>query len=442
MKEKSKFVCSACGYSTTKWLGKCPECNGWSTFVEEVVRESKATKVPKGNTLTPKKLESESGQFNRIQTGISEVDLVFGEGVVEGSITLLSGEPGIGKSTLTLQICDAFIKQDRKVLYVAGEESVSQIANRAKRIGVRLDMDVVNETCLEDVLETARQMQPHLLVVDSIQVIYSDAIQGIPGSVTQVRFATEKLMELAKSEGITVLLIGHVTKDGTLAGPRVLEHLVDVVLYIEGERYQNLRLLKTFKNRFGATDEVGVFEMTSKGLAEVKNPSSIFLEEGENKIGSVITSIIEGTRPFFIEVQALCTYTKFGYPKRTISGVDLNRVNIILAVLGKYAGVNLDNYDVYVSTVGGFQAKDPGIDLAIALAIVSSKLQKEISSKTLALGEIGLTGSIRPVMQMEKRIKEAKKLGIEQIIVSGGKEKKENIITVKNIKDAIDVVFK
>lgn len=445
MKPTSKFVCNNCGYESSKWLGKCPDCEMFNTFVEEqLIIPSKGAKVAvQGKKLTATKLVDAKGVNERVQVGIAEVDLVFGGGILIGSISLMSGEPGIGKSTLTLQICDAFLKQNKKVLYVAGEESPSQIAQRAKRLGVSMELDVVNETAIEDVLETARSEQPDLMIVDSIQVIYSQGISGVPGSVTQVRYAAERLMELAKSEGITVLLIGHVTKDGTLAGPRVLEHLVDTVLFLEGERYQNLRILKTFKNRFGATDETGVFEMTEKGLQEVKNPMSIFVEDSENKVGSVITSILEGSRPFYIEVQALVTYSKFGYPKRTASGMDLNRLNIILAVLAKYANVNLDSYDVYVSTVGGISTTDRGVDLAVALAIVSSKLGKEIKSRTLALGEISLTGSIRPVYQLDKRIRDAKKLGIEQIVLpGGGKEKGEGMVKVGNIKEAVEVMFK
>ncbi len=445
MKSTSKYVCNSCGYQSTQYYGKCPECEQWNTMVEEApaMMPAKGAKVNvQGRKLTPVKLDKTENMKDRIKIGMDEVDLVFGGGVLEGSISLMSGEPGIGKSTLTLQICDSFLKQGKNVLYVAGEESPSQIAQRAKRLGVSLELSVINETAIEDVLETARSERPDLLVVDSIQVIYSQGISGVPGSVSQVRYAAERLMELAKGEGITILLIGHVTKDGTLAGPRVLEHLVDTVLFLEGERYQNLRILKTFKNRFGATDETGVFEMTEKGLQEVKNPMSIFMEDSENKVGSMLTSIMEGSRPFYIEVQALVTFTKFGYPKRTASGMDLNRLNIILAVLSKYAGVNLDSYDVYVSTVGGFSTNDRGIDLAVALAIVSSKLGKEIKSRTLALGEISLTGSIRPVFQLDKRIRDAKKLGIEQIILPGGKEKGEKNIRVRNIKEAVDVMFK
>ncbi len=441
MKDKTKFTCTNCHYESPKWLGKCPNCGEWSTFEEQTVIVPNKRDVPAGKVLSSGRLQEQETAFQRILTRIGEVDLVFGGGIVQGSIALLSGEPGIGKSTLTLQICDAFLRQDKTVLYAAGEESAAQIAHRAKRLGVAMNLAVVNDTVLEDIIETAKHEQPDLLIVDSIQVVYSNAITGVPGSVNQVRFAAEKLMELAKGAGITVLLIGHVTKDGTLAGPRVLEHLVDCVLYLEGERYQNLRLLKTFKNRFGPTDEVGVLEMEEKGLVEVKNPNLFFTEEGEGRVGSILTCVLEGSRPFFIEVQALVTYTKFGYPKRTTSGIDLNRLNIILAVLSKYTSVNLDSYDVYVSTVGGITARDPAVDLAVALAIASSRLQKNIPAQTLALGEIGLTGSIRPVFQIEKRLKEARKLGIEEIILAPMKGKVENGMVVRSVKEAVERMF-
>ena len=439
MKSKTYYTCSSCGYQSPKWLGKCPDCEDWNSFSETKNTEPSKREVKTGNVLPSSNMANQSVSFERMETKVSELDRVFGGGIVRGSIALLSGEPGIGKSTLTLQICDTLIKQKKQVLYISGEESTHQIADRGKRLGLAKDVALINTTNLEDIITTAREVQPDMLIIDSVQVMYSDSVSGVPGSVTQVRFVAEKFMELAKESGITVLLIGHVTKDGNLAGPRTLEHLVDVVLHLEGERYQNLRLLKTFKNRFGPTDEIGVFEMTRKGLIEVKNPTALFIEEGENKIGSVTTSIIEGSRPFFIEIQALVTYTKFGYPKRTVSGVDLNRLNIILAVLSKYANVNLDSFDVFVSTVGDFQTKDRGIDLAIAMAIVSSKLQKEISSGTLVLGEIGLTGSVRPVFQVEKRVKEAKKLGIKQIVVPNGKG--DALKKVKSIEETIGILF-
>lgn len=353
----------------------------------------------------------------RLITGISEFDRVLGGGFMTDSLVLLVGDPGIGKSTLTLQICEKMAEIGRKVLYISGEESVEQISDRANRLKSKNPINLLNLNDLESILATIDAEQPGFVVVDSVQVMSSSDMSGQAGSISQVRYVTEQLMQVAKGKNIPILLIGHVNKDGNLAGPQVLSHLVDTVLFLEGDRFHQFRLLRATKNRFGAIDEVGVFSMSENGLNEVKNPSALFLEgRADNPIGSVIVPVLEGTRTFLVEIQALTSYTHFGYPKRTASGIDLNRLNIIIAVLERYANIKLDSSDVFINVVGGLRLNEPAVDLAIAMAIASSKLQKPLPSDLAVIGEIGLSGEVRNVPQTEKRIKEAEKLGFKRIL--------------------------
>ena len=369
----------------------------------------------------------------RLITKISEFDRVLGGGFVPDSLVLLVGDPGIGKSTLTLQICDRMASLDKKVLYFSGEESVGQISERARRLKIKTPIQLLNINSLESILATIDAENPGFVVIDSVQVMSSEDVASQAGSISQIRYVTEQLMQVAKSKNIPILLIGHVNKEGNLAGPQVLTHLVDAVLFLEGDRFHQFRLLRATKNRFGAVDEVGVFSMEQTGLQEVSNPSALFLDgRSENPIGSVIVPVIEGTRTFLVEVQALTSYTHFGYPKRTASGIDLNRLNIIIAVLERYAKIKLDSSDVFVNVVGGLKLREPAIDLAVAMAIVSSKLQKPLPSDLVVMGEIGLSGEVRAITQADKRVKEAKKLGFEQVL--SGKE-------VKTVVEGVGKMF-
>lgn len=427
MKLKTIYLCKTCQYETPKWLGRCPECQAWDSFIEDVVNVGKpenegkkpAARIQRNlPTTKPALLTSFANPKARISTKMSELDLLLGGGIVEGSLTLLSGEPGIGKSTITLQICGNLATQNKHVLYLSGEESVEQLSLRAHRLGITSEnIHIHTENNLENILSNIEEQKPDFVVVDSIQVLSSDEMSGAAGSVNQVRFCTEALMHAAKLWNRPILLIGHVTKEGTLAGPRTLEHLVDTVLYIEGDRYHDLRMLRSTKNRFGSTNEVAVFEMKEKGLKEVTNPSELFLNGRiENAIGSCLTATIEGTRPFIIEIQALTSLTNFGYPKRSTNGFDANRLQMIIAVLQEHGHINLTNQDVYVNIVGGMNIEEPAADLAVALAIASSYKKKPLPPSTIAIGEMGLSGEIRNITQAEKREKEAKKLGFTQII--------------------------
>lgn len=353
----------------------------------------------------------------RLMTGIGELDRVLGGGMMEDSLVLLAGDPGIGKSTLTLQLCDKVAGLGKKVLYFSGEESVAQIAARGRRLGLKNQIGLLNLNDLDSILATIESERPGFVVVDSVQVMASAEVPSQAGSVSQVRFVAEKLMQVAKGEKIPILLIGHVNKDGNLAGPQVLTHLVDTVLFLEGDNFHQFRLLRATKNRFGAVDEVGVFAMEEGGMIEVSNPSKLFLEgRAKDPIGSCIVPVLEGTRVFLVEVQALTNYTQFGYPKRTASGFDLNRLNIIIAILNRYADMKLDSTDVYVNVVGGLKLSEPAADLAVALAIASSKLKKPLPANMAAIGELGLSGELRQATQMKKRADEVKKLGFEKIL--------------------------
>ncbi|MDP4008188.1 MAG: DNA repair protein RadA [Candidatus Peregrinibacteria bacterium] len=417
MKLKTIYVCESCQHESSKWVGKCPECNGWNTFTEDVINTGKKEltldSVTRSNVKTVQ-ISSKERLKGRIPTGFSEVDTVLGGGFVVGSIVLLGGEPGIGKSTLTLQIVDNI---NESVLYVSGEESPHQINARAKRLGLDLNETSFLETSnLEDVIATLNKEKPGFVVIDSIQVISSELSSGYAGSITQVRYCTETLMHFAKANDITILIIGHVNKDGNLAGPKTLEHLVDCVCMIEGDRYKDLRMLRAVKNRFGSTNEVGLFTMEGLGMKQVLNPSEHILQDRQpNSIGSCLSVVVEGSRPMIVEVQALTSITAFGYPKRAVSGYDANRLQMITAVIQKYADINLLNQDIYINVVGGIRINDPAVDLAVAMAIISSFRKKPLQDNAVALGEIGLSSEIRNVTQLDKRESECKKLGLAVI---------------------------
>jgi len=418
MRLKTVILCEKCGFQSSKWIGKCPQCDAWNSFYEDVIEKGPSSKQA-GAILTTTPLLHEAKPETRIDTSIAELNRVLGGGIVKGSVILLSGEPGIGKSTMTLQLCDQTAKNGSTVMYVSGEESRNQIAMRAKRLNIQNNqIQFLAETNFENILATLEAVKPDCVVLDSIQVIFSTQLPSLAGSINQVRFCTESLMNYAKKNAIPVILIGHVTKDGTLAGPRSLEHLVDTVLFLEGERYQNLRILRSLKNRFGPTHEVGIFEMTELGLQEVANPSEIFLEgRKKDANGSAITATMKGTRPLLIEVQALTNISAFGYPKRAASGFDLNRMQLLVAVIQKHLQLNLSNQDVYVNIVGGFRLDEPAADLAVAMAIISSHQKNPLPSDAVYIGEIGLSGELRTITDISRRIQESAKMGFKKIFV-------------------------
>lgn len=390
-KAKTVFVCSSCGYESAKWLGKCPGCNEWNSFYEEkVAKEPGASKLDKRKSVTPQSLNSvESKKTTRISTGIEELNRVLGGGLVEGSLVLLGGEPGIGKSTLILQICDK-VNVDGKVLYISGEESAEQIKIRADRLKIKSEnIMFLAETDIDLIEEAINNMEPKLVIIDSIQTMYSDEVTSAPGSVSQVREITARIMRMCKANGVTTIIIGHVTKDGNIAGPRVLEHMVDTVLYLEGERYFSYRVLRGVKNRFGSTNEIGMFEMQNDGMIEIDNPSSILISEREdNPSGSVVVASMEGTRCLLLEFQALTSQTIFGLPRRTANGVDYNRLTLLIAVLEKKAGLMLGNQDVYLNVVGGIKVNEPAVDLGIILAAASSFKNVSIKQDVVVIGEV------------------------------------------------------
>lgn len=444
-KNQTVFVCSNCGYESPKWMGKCPGCNEWNSFYEEKIVKQSGTKHEKGTDANPLVLnELEGKEVLRNSTGFAELDRVLGGGIVNGSLVLLGGEPGIGKSTLILQICDK-IKGEGKVLYVSGEESAEQIKIRADRLGIKNnDILFLGETDISLIQDAILKTNPKLVIIDSIQTMYSDEITSAPGSVSQVREITSKIMRICKENAITTIIIGHVTKDGNIAGPRVLEHMVDTVLYLEGERYFSYRILRGVKNRFGSTNEIGMFEMQDKGMVEITNPSSILISEREeNPAGSIIIATMEGTRPLLIEIQSLTSTSVFGIPKRTANGMDYNRLTLLIAVLEKKVGLPLGNQDVYINVVGGIKVNEPAIDLGVVLSAASSYKNIPIAKGTVAIGEVGLTGEIRSVNLIEKRIKEAEKLGFKTCIIPESNKKllkedyKLDIIGVKDINDAM-----
>lgn len=438
-KAKTIYVCDNCGNETPRWAGKCLNCGAWNTLKE--MRTSFKTKDSRSKTGEPRmpqtisKISTPTSK-QRTKTSISEFDRVIGGGVVSGSVILLGGDPGIGKSTVLLQISASV----NNTLYISGEESLEQIKMRADRLGLKSNFRLVDETDIERIIDLASQEKPRLLIIDSIQSMYDPETEGTPGGITQVKSSALKLQQLAKSTGIAVVLVGHITKSGAVAGPKTLEHLVDVVLYLEGDKYHEQRVLRAIKNRFGSTGESGIFEMTSSGLKEIKNPSELFISrDSTSRIGSVVTASIEGTRPILLEVQALTSKTVFGYPKRAASGVDLSRVQLLSAVVSEATSVNLQVKDVYVNIVGGVRVKEPAVDLAICTTLVSSALKKELKENPVVVGEVGLTGEIREVSGLEKRIREAKKMGFENIIIPRTRKKfrsKEiKIIEVSHLKE-------
>ncbi len=436
-KTKSIFVCQDCGYETTGWLGKCPACENWNTFVEQLQQTSHKSggniKITAPININDIVLNDEE----RYSTGIKEMDRVLGGGIVKGSLILVGGDPGIGKSTLILQLCES-VKLNAGILYVSGEESVNQIKMRAERLGVKSgNLMMVSETDFGAIKKTIERDKPQLVIIDSIQTMFNDDLTSAPGSVSQVRDVTSGLMRMAKDAGIAVIIIGHVTKEGAIAGPRVLEHIVDTVLYFEGERHLSYRVLRSVKNRFGSTNELGIFEMRDCGLVEVGNPSMVMLMgRPENAAGSVVVSSVEGTRPMLIEIQALVCPTNFGIPRRMATGIDYNRITLLMAVLEKKVGMLLHNYDAYVNVVGGLKLMEPACDLGIVTAVASSFKNKPVDIDTVIIGEVGLTGEVRAVNQIEKRVMEAMRIGFKSCIIPEG-----NMKIIKQMKgiEEIDV---
>lgn len=425
-KEKTKtvFFCQVCGHESAKWMGQCPSCRSWNSFVEEAspaVREKKAARVRMGGAENrPAVLHEISMEEElRTTTGIGELDRVLGGGIVAGSLTLVGGDPGIGKSTLLLQMCKNLAAHNRRTLYVSGEESLRQIKMRAQRIGEFTDaLMLYCETDLEEIEAAIEKLKPEVVIIDSIQTMFSQEVSAAPGSVSQVREATGVLLRLAKGMGVSVFIVGHVTKEGTVAGPRVLEHMVDTVLYFEGDRHASYRILRGVKNRFGSTNEIGVFEMRQEGLAEVKNPSEYMLNgRPVGASGSVVSCSMEGTRPILTEIQALVCQSGFGIPRRQAAGTDLNRVNLLMAVLEKRLGVQIGNCDAYVNIAGGIRITEPAIDLGIVTAILSSFRNLPVEEGVLAFGEVGLSGEIRAVSMAQSRVQEAAKLGFSTCIL-------------------------
>ena len=439
----SIFFCQNCGFESPKWMGQCPGCREWNTFVEEPVRVSRpGTGAASGSSASRREgrakvqplVNVSAAETSRITTGMEELDRVLGGGIVAGSLVLVGGDPGIGKSTLLLQVCRNLASAGKKVLYVSGEESLQQIRMRADRMGeFSPAMLLLCETDLATIQEVIHEAKPEIVVIDSIQTMCNENVSSAPGSVSQVRESTGILMQIAKGSGISVFIVGHVTKEGVVAGPRVLEHMVDTVLYFEGERYASYRILRGVKNRFGSTNEIGVFEMRSDGLKEVPNPSAYMLEgKPENASGSVVACSMEGTRPILIEIQALVSQSNLQYPRRTADGADLNRVNLLLAVLEKRLGLRTGQCDVYVNIAGGIRLKEPAVDLGIVLAILSSYKDAVISDRTIVFGEVGLSGEVRSVPMAKQRVMEAKKLGFDTVILPQASMK--GIGTVEGIR--------
>lgn len=430
-------------------MGQCPGCHEWNTFAEEPVvstKKSSPAGIMRRGAPVPQTLSQiQVGENVRSTTGIKELDRVLGGGIVQGSLVLVGGDPGIGKSTLLLQVCRNLAQNGKKVLYISGEESLQQIRMRAERMGKFSDgLMILCETNLEDIRETIVKLTPDIVIIDSIQTMYNENVSSAPGSVSQVRESTGVLMQVAKGLNISIFIVGHVTKEGVVAGPRVLEHMVDTVLYFEGDRYASYRVLRGVKNRFGSTNEIGVFEMRETGLTEVPNPSKYMLEgKPEGASGSVVACTMEGTRPVLLEVQALVCKSSLAFPRRTAAGTDLNRVNLLIAVLEKRAGLGLSSCDAYVNIAGGIRMNEPALDLGIILAIASSMKDRPIDEKTIAFGEVGLSGEVRSVSMAEQRVREAKKLGFDTVILpevckkQGSRVEGIKLIGVKNVRDAI-----
>ena len=457
-KSKIIYVCSQCGYESPKWNGKCPNCNEWNTFEEEISETAKPASVTaqaskRGADLSSKICtlsEISMSDDTRYHTGIGEFDRVLGGGIVPGSLVLVGGDPGIGKSTLLLQVCRNLALSGNSVLYISGEESLRQIKLRAERIGeFNENLQLLCETNLEIIREVIERKKPDMVVIDSIQTMFHEDISSAPGSVSQVRESTNVLMQIAKGLGITIFIVGHVTKEGNVAGPRVLEHMVDTVLYFEGDRYESYRILRGVKNRFGSTNEIGVFEMKSEGLVEVENPSEYMLSgKPQNASGSIVACSIEGSRPILLEIQALVCHSFFNNPRRTANGTDYNKVHLLMAVIEKRLNIQLSDCDAYINIAGGIKMNEPAIDLGIVLAIISSRLDLVISDKTICFGEVGLSGEVRGVNMTEQRIMEAAKMGFETCIMpkvcmnSLSRIDGIKIVGVNNLKEAVDAIRK
>ena len=448
----SAFFCQNCGYESAKWMGQCPGCKEWNTFVEELVDRkalSGSGKRKPASEAKPVPLSSiVASDEERVSTNMKELDRVLGGGIVRGSLVLVGGDPGIGKSTLLLQVCRNLSAQGLSVLYVSGEESLQQIKIRAERIGTFTDhLQLLCETNLELIREVIERQKPQIVVIDSVQTMYNESVGSAPGSVSQVREATSVLMQIAKGMDISIFIVGHVTKEGVVAGPRVLEHMVDTVLYFEGDRHERYRILRGVKNRFGSTNEIGVFEMRTEGLAEVENPSEYMLSgKPADASGSVVACSVEGTRPILLEIQALICHSYFNNPRRTATGTDFNRVNLLLAVLEKRLGMQLSDCDAYVNIAGGIRMNEPAIDLGIVLATISSKLDLTIDEKTICFGEVGLSGEVRGVTMAEQRVAEAAKLGFKRCILpsvclgAAKSVKGIELVGVSNVKEALEAI--
>ena len=454
MKARSVFSCSSCGYQSPKWLGRCPDCNSWNSFNEEdyvPVSSSAKERVSlyKDGPVLLKDVVAHDQ--DRLKTNIVELDRVLGGGIVKGSVILIGGDPGVGKSTISLQVSNHLTKQGISVLYVSGEESVAQTKLRAKRLGESGsdNLYIVNQTDLSLIIEYIRKLKPQVVIIDSIQVIFDPGISSSCGSVSQVRECAAALTQLAKTTGTSIFIIGHVTKEGTLAGPRVLEHIVDTVLYFEGDRFAIYRILRAVKNRFGSTNEIGVFEMAAVGLVEVKNPSEIFLSERPSDVsGTIVTSILEGTRPLLVEIQSLVSRSSFGYARRRAQGFDFNRLSLLVAVLEKRMGLALEAEDIFINVAGGIKVEDPAADLAVCAVIASSFRDQVVLPRTVVLGEVGLSGEIRSISNVLTRINEAEKLGFKHCILPKNsiKNLKFNksdmeIIAVSTLKEALDIIL-
>lgn len=455
MKTKTVFSCQNCGYQSPKWLGRCPDCSSWNSFVEEdylmpAKKSVERTALYKDEPVLLKDVQIKEEE--RLKTGIIELDRVLGGGIVPGSVVLIGGDPGVGKSTISLQVCNQLTKLGSTVLYVSGEESVAQTKLRAKRLGQKESgsLYIVNQTDLSLIIEYINKINPSVVIIDSIQVIFEPTITSSPGSVSQVRECAGILTQLAKTKGISIFIIGHVTKEGTIAGPRVLEHIVDTVLYFEGDRFSIYRILRAVKNRFGSTNEIGVFEMAQEGLQEVRNPSQIFLSERPKDVsGSVVVSVLEGTRPLLVEIQALVSKSSFGYARRRAQGFDYNRLALLIAVLEKRIGLHLEAEDVFVNVAGGIKVEDPTADLAVALAVASAFREEPVIAETVVLGEVGLAGEIRSISQAALRINEAQKLGFKACLLPKNNHKNLNyeknnieLIPVSTLKEALDIALR
>lgn len=450
-KSKTVFFCKECGYETTKWLGQCPGCKQWDVFVQEPAKPKGAVRFTKSQSQAKVQslVEVTTKQDEKITTNIQELDRVLGGGIVVGSLVLVGGDPGIGKSTLLLQMCQQLVNQSKKVLYISGEESLKQIKMRADRLGqFKGELLLLSETNLDLIEDIVLDVKPQVLIIDSIQTMFKEEIGSAPGSVSQVRETTGTLMRLAKGNGISIFIVGHVTKEGMVAGPRVLEHMVDTVLYFEGEGNASYRVLRAVKNRFGSTNEIGVFEMKGAGLSEVKNPSEYMLQgKPEGESGSVVACSIEGTRPILVEAQALVCQTNFNLPRRTAVGTDYNRVNLLMAVIEKRLGIRMSDCDAYVNVAGGMRIMEPGIDLALVAVIISSYRNRAMDSKTIVFGEVGLTGEVRAVNMAEQRVSEASKMGFSHCILPKSnydvlakewKEQNMKLVGIKNIRELLE----